>query len=79
MLKFSLLMSKKTLLLALTLILAFEVDKFGNETVALPSLGVPPSKRMGNVYPPSVLKKMSTALQFTPFPLVPATSQEMGN
>ena len=49
MLKFPLLMSKKMLLLALTLILAFDVDTLGNVTDALPSLGVPPNNKVGNV------------------------------
>ena len=56
MLKLPLLMSKKMLLLALTLILAFDVDTLGNDTDALPSLGVPPNNNVGKVYPPSVLR-----------------------
>ena len=56
MLKFPLLMSKNTLLLALTLILACEVVTLGSKTDALPSLGVPATNSVGNVYPPSVLK-----------------------
>ena len=49
MVKFPSLMSKKTLLLALTLILAFDVSKLGNDTDALPSLDVPASNNVGNV------------------------------
>ena len=47
--KFALLMSKKTLSLALTLILAAPVLTLGRNTAAEPSLGVPATSSVGKV------------------------------
>jgi uncharacterized membrane protein len=61
--KLVLLISKKILLLALTMILAVVVTVFGNVIFSVPSFGVAADNTL-NVLPPSVLKSISTVKQF---------------
>ena len=77
MVKFELFTSKKIWLVPLTIILFAVPGIFGITTWAEPVFGVPESKVVAKVFPPSVDSKTSTAPQFTPLVLVPATVQLM--
>ncbi len=62
-------------LVPLTMILLVVPEVLGITTAWVPSFGVPATKTIGKVNPPSVDNKISTLAQFTPFAFVPATVQ----
>ena len=68
-------MSKNIWLVPLTIILFVVPETFGITTACEPSFGVPATKVIGKVKPPSVDNKISTFIQFIPLALVPATVQ----
>ncbi|MBK8090139.1 MAG: hypothetical protein IPK31_20705 [Chitinophagaceae bacterium] len=72
----ALLISKKILPTALTLILACVVGLFGTEIISLPSLGVLATIVIGKVNPPSVDRSMATFAQFTGAKVVLPTLHE---
>ena len=71
--KLVLLISKKILPTASTLILACVVAIFGTVMFSEPSFGVLPKRTVGNVFPPSVLNDILTLAQLTGDAVVPAT------